>query len=179
MLVKWIVSTLAALSSNKKTGELAAGVAFGLLLAFIPAGNLLWPVVLILTMFIKVHQGMEFIWLAVFKLLVPLIDWPLHNLGYAVLNIPALEGFFTWVNNIPLLPFTRFNNTLVMGGIVMGLILWVPVYFLFKWIITKYREKFQEKINNSKVLSQIKKLPVIRGLVSLITRATAVADKIS
>lgn len=66
-----------------------------------------------------------------------------------------------------------------MGGIVMGLILWVPVYFLFKWIITKYREKFQEKINNSKVLSQIKKLPVIRGLVSLITRATAVADKIS
>ena len=179
MFTKWIISTIAALSSNKKTGELAAGVAFGLLLAFIPANNLLWPIILILTMLIKVHQGMEFIWLAIFKLLVPLIDWPLHNLGYAVLNISFLEKFFTWVNNIPLLPFTRFNNTLVMGGIVAGILFWAPAFFLFKFLITKYREKFQEKIEKSKFLSQIKKLPLIKGLVSLITRAAAVADKIS
>lgn len=179
MIIKWILSTLAALSSNKKTGELAAGVAFGFMLALIPSNNLLWPVLLILTMFLKVHQGMEFLWLAIFKLVIPLLDWPLHSLGLAVLNIPFLKGVFTSFNDIPLVPFTNYNNTLVMGGLLTGILLWAPAYLGFKALVQLYRDKFQEKIQKSKLLSQIKRLPLIRGLVSLAARAAAFADKVS
>ncbi len=179
MITKWIVSILVALNSNKKTGELAAGIACALLLALIPGNNLLWPLLLILTMFLKVHQGMEMIWLAIFKLVMPLIDWPLHAIGMAVLNIPFLDGFFTKLNNIPLVPFTKYNNTLVMGGLVLGILLWLPAFFLFRYLIVNYREKFQEKVAKSKFFNTIKRLPLIRGLVSLVSRAAAVADKVS
>ena len=179
MFLKWILSTVAALNSNKKTGELAAGVSFAFMLALIPSGNLLWPILLFITIFLKVHQGMEFIWLAIFKLIVPIFDPLLNPVGRAVLTFGPLHKFFTALNNIPLIPFTDFNNTLVMGGLVIGILLFVPLFILFKFLVEKYRDNFKEKVENGKFFKWFKKLPLIKTLFTLGEKAAAVYGKVS
>ncbi len=35
--------------------------------------------------------------------------------------------------NTPLLPYTNFNNTIVLGSVVAWVVLAVPIYFAAKW----------------------------------------------
>ncbi|HYX34943.1 MAG TPA: hypothetical protein VE954_17750 [Oligoflexus sp.] len=56
------------------------------------------------------------------------VDAGIHALGLKVLREPSLSGLWTQMYNAPVIPWTRFNNSMVMGATVLalGLIpLWV------------------------------------------------------
>ena len=59
MLLRGIVKLAVAMNSNRGEGEVAAAVAFALLLALIPAGNLLWFALLLATLLLKVNLAVE------------------------------------------------------------------------------------------------------------------------
>ena len=128
MFVKWIATLVVAINANSRVGEVAAGISFALLLALIPSGNLLWITLFIITFLLKINLAGELLFLALFKLLVPLTDGLLDRLGALVLSRPFLIEAFTAAYNLPLLPLSRFNNTIVMGGLIAGLLLWAPVF---------------------------------------------------
>jgi uncharacterized protein (TIGR03546 family) len=161
MFVKWIASLIVAVNANNRAGEIAAGISFGLLLALIPSGNLLWVVLFILTFFLKIHLGAELLFLALFKLLAPLADGLLHRLGLLVLSQPFLTGVFTKAYNLPLLPLSRFNNTVVMGGLVAGIALWVPAFLLFRWLVILYKRQWRERIARSRLVRALNRVPLI------------------
>jgi uncharacterized protein (TIGR03546 family) len=77
-------------------------------------------------------------------------------LGWWVLHIDALQPFYTKLYNMPFVPFTRFYNTLVAGG----LLFFIPIYFLFFALITLYRNVVAEKLRNSKIVKAIVKFPL-------------------
>jgi uncharacterized protein (TIGR03546 family) len=56
---------------------------------------------------------------------------------------------------MPIGPLTRFNNTVVMGSFVSGLILFTPVYFGMKKLVVAYREGLEAKIKKWKVVQMI------------------------
>ena len=75
-----------------------------------------------------------------FALLGGIIDPLAHVLGYFVLaQIPMLTPLWTAVYNVPLMAFTGFNNTIVMGNTLIGLILMVPVFKGSKRLVLWYR----------------------------------------
>ncbi|MBN1519131.1 MAG: TIGR03546 family protein [Spirochaetales bacterium] len=168
MFIKMIARLFATLNSNASRGQVAAGMASGLLLALVPAGNLLWIVLFLLIFFTKVHYGMTLLVSAVFKLVLPLLGGPLDALGWAVLTAPALKPLFTSLNALPVAPLTRFNNTLVMGGLVAGLALWLPAYFGFRILVGLYRERWAERIASSKLGKAIKKLPLVGSIAKAV-----------
>jgi len=51
---------------------------------------------------------------------------------------------------MPILPFTRFNNSIVMGSGLIGFIFAFPMFFIFKKLIIKYRLLLEEKVKSSK-----------------------------
>jgi uncharacterized protein (TIGR03546 family) len=63
--------------------------------------------------------------------------------------------------NAPFVPFTRFNNTLVAGGLAAGIILWIPVFVLITALVPLYRNSFLPKIARSKAIKALKELPLI------------------
>jgi hypothetical protein len=69
-------------------------------------------------------------------------------------------------------PFTKFNNTLVAGGLAGGIVLWLPVFFLIFLLVPMYRSKVVPKLRNSKILGTIKKLPLIAPLLEAVSKAT-------
>jgi uncharacterized protein (TIGR03546 family) len=161
MFVKWIATLIVAINANNRAWEIAAGVSFALLLALIPTGNLLWFCLFVVTFFLKINLAAEMLFLALFKLLTPLADGLLHRLGLWVLSRPSLSDIFTGAYNLPLLPLSRFNNTVVMGGLIAGILLWVPVFLLFRQLVILYRSRLRDRIAGSRLVKALRRVPLV------------------
>ncbi len=164
MLLKLIAKIIVTLNSNTSSSQVAAGLASGLLFALLPAGNLLWIALFLAAFFSKAHYGMLMLASALFKLVLPLLAGPLDALGWFILTMPALQEAFTWLYNQPIAPLTRFNTTLVMGGLAAGLALWLPGFFAFRSLIRLYRRTLADRLAKSKFMLAIKKLPLVKAL---------------
>ena len=178
MIIKWLARIVVAINSNVKPSQVCLGVSFAMLLALIPAGvpavpsvNLLWIAIFMVTFFIKINAGVECVFLALFKLLVPLVNPFVSTVGYAVLSIPMLFDFFTALSNVPLLYFFHLNHTLVMGGLILGIALFAPVYLASRALLKLYRDSLREKIANSRLVKGFFKIPLVSKLSSLFGRA--------
>jgi len=167
-LIKGIAKLLLALNGNVKKSQIAAGFAWGTLLGLIPAGNIFWIVIFFISFFFTHNHASKISALAFLKILSPLFAFQIDALGWFVLTgIEPLQPLFTTMYNMPFVPFTGFNNTLVMGGIAAGIILWIPVYVLLMAFIPLYRNRIAPKIRQSKIVKAIGKFP----LLSMIDKA--------
>jgi uncharacterized protein (TIGR03546 family) len=165
-VLKYIKKFFMALNANAHPGDIAHGAALGLLLAFVPKANLLWVFLFFLTMFIRVNKGALFLSLILLSFAVPFADVATESLGYAVLTFAPLDGLFSALYQTPFVGLTRFNNTIVAGGLVMGILAYAPTYALFRAFVSWYRKKLQPRIVNSKIVKIIANLPIIKQIVS-------------
>ena len=62
----------------------------------------------------------------------------------------------TALYNAPFFPYTRFNNSIVMGSLIFSLIAFYPVYLGGIFIVVKYRETFMERFDQWKVVKVMK-----------------------
>jgi uncharacterized protein (TIGR03546 family) len=170
-MLKPVTKLIVALNGNLKRGQIAAGFSWGVLLGLMPAGNFFWIVLFVVSFFFNHHHASKALILALIKLsagfLAPLVD----ALGWEILHIGALQPLFTSLYNMPFVPLTRFNNTLVAGGLVGGLILTLPVFFLVWALVPLYRNKAAPKIRNSKLMKAVKKAPLISALSKAVSAA--------
>ena len=171
MFITWIAKIVAALNSNVRPRQIAAAIALALLLALIPKANLLWVTLFAVTFFLKINQAVELTFLAIFDLIALFLDPLLHALGYAVLTLPALHGLFTALYNVPVLYFFKFYNTVVMGGLIAGIVLFVPMYLAARWGINIYRDKIREKIAHSKLVKGFLKNPLVMAIKNTFGKA--------
>jgi uncharacterized protein (TIGR03546 family) len=140
-MISFIAKILVSLNSNSRPGELSSGIAFGFCLALIPGGNLLWILIFMIAFLIKHHLGAMLLSLLLFKPLASLMDPLLNSTGEFILTLDSLGGFFTSLYNLPVLPWFHFNNTIVMGSLIWSILLWLPLFLLFRILVVIYRNK--------------------------------------
>lgn len=179
MIVTWIARLIASLNANRRPGEIAAGIAMGVWLALLPAGNLLWVALFLITIFVKLNLAIELLILAVLSPLSGLADGQLHFIGSAVLTAETLHEFFTGLYNVPLVPFTRFNNTVVMGALIAGAVLWIPVFLLGRVLVRVYRRRIHPRLAESRIVKAIHRIPGVSRLISLTKRFQNVYSAVS
>jgi len=91
------------------------------------------------------------------SLIAYLMDPLFHNLGYYLLvDVEGLHSFWTMLYNIPIFALSRFNNTVLLGSLLSSLILLIPVYFIVKKAVVKYREKLGPKVQKWKIVKIMK-----------------------
>ena len=168
-MIKATAKLLVALNGNAKKDQIAAGLAWGLLLGLVPTG-VFWIALFIVTFFFSHNHGAKIFGMAFVKLLMlipgpnqlPLIPQAIDALGWYILNLDSLRPVLTSMYNMPFVPFTKFNNTIVAGGTIIGIVLWLPSFFLFMALIPIYRNKVAPKIRDSKVVKKILKFPLLK-----------------
>lgn len=165
-MFRYIKSFFTALNANAHPGDIAHAVSLGLLLAFVPKANLLWVFLFCFTIFVRVNKGSFFISLILLGFVVPFADRLVDGLGYGILSLPFLKSFYTVLYQTPFIGLTRFNNTMVAGGLAAGIITYFPVYFLFRYLVTGYRKTLQPKIANSKFAKVFVQLPLIKQIIN-------------
>jgi uncharacterized protein (TIGR03546 family) len=167
-----------AINSNKKTSQVALAISFAFLLALVPKANLFWISLFTLTFFLKVNQAVEIVFLAVFSLFLDFLDVFLDRIGFAILTVPSMGDFFTKLFNSPFFYMTKYYNSIVMGGLVVGLTMFLPIYFLSKYMVDVYRDKMREKIANNKFVKAVSKQPILVGIKNKFGAAVRFYDNI-
>jgi uncharacterized protein (TIGR03546 family) len=175
-MIKGIAQFILALNSNEKKTQVAAGFSWGVLLALLPAGNVFWVTLFFVSLFFKHNQGAKLIVTALLKLAMPLVYPLTDRLGWSLLHFNELQPLFTMLYNMPFVPFTRFNNTLVAGGLAAGIVLWIPVFALISALVPLYRNSVLPKITNLKVIKTIKELPLVSKIAAAIAALKNIQD---
>jgi len=165
-MISFIAKLFVALNSNSRPGEIASGLAFGFWLALLPGGNLLWILLFAAAFFLKHNLAALLLGLAVFRSFLFLADPLLDLAGGWILQAPFLRDVFLRLAELPLVSYTRFNNTLVMGALVIGLLAWVPLYLLFLQLVRLYRKKAAPALASSRLVKTLKGVPLISKLAS-------------
>lgn len=171
MVIKWVINTIAAVNANNRPGEVAAALTTGIILAFIPAGNLTWFLLLGLTFFFKINFGIQIIVIAVLKPFAFLADPVFDAAGYRILTLPQLEGVFTSLYNMPVAPLTGFNNTVLTGSVAVMALLAFPLWIMSKKLIALYREKIRDRFLSSKIVKKLSSLPLVSKGIALYSKA--------
>lgn len=148
----------AALHGGSDPRHLAAGFALGAALGLVPKGNLFAVVFLLLFFALRLNKGLALLAAAFFTPVGYAVDGLAHTIGLALLNASALRGLWTALYDLPIVPLTRFNNTVVLGNLVLGLALFAPLYFLFIRFVAWYALNLAAKVERLKVVQWLKGL---------------------
>jgi len=166
-VLKSIGKLITALNGNVKKSQIAAGVSWGVLLGLVPLISPFGLVLLIVSFFFNHNHAAKIFGLAIVKILSFLILPALDDLGFWILTLDSLKSLFTTMYNMPFVPFTRFNNTLVMGGLAAGIVLWIPIFVLFMILIPLYRNNLAPKLRESKIVKKLAGTPILGFLDSM------------
>ncbi len=167
-MVKSISNLLKSFNSNVNPGEIAHAFSCGAILGLMPKDNLFWYLVFLFILFIRINKPSYLIMILVGAAISPAFDSLFDNVGYWFLTIPAFSSFFRTLLDIPFVAFTKFNNSVVMGSFLCGILFYVPIYFFGRFLIFIWRKYAASFIKNSKVYKLINQLPFISKIASSI-----------
>ena len=150
---------VALLRGKTSPNYVAAGFAVGAILGLIPKGNLLGLFFFLLFFLTHVDKAVAFISTALMTPVGFALDPIAHRVGrYLLVDVSFLKSFWTALYNVPVIPWTKFNNTVVLGQLVMGLILFLPLFFLVRRFVLYYQNFLHARIEKLKMVQALKTL---------------------
>jgi uncharacterized protein (TIGR03546 family) len=158
-LLKQLFELFRLLNSDTGANQIAAGVACGLILGFAPAFSLQTLLVILFLFFFRIQMGAALVSAFFFAFVAWLLD-PVHHLaGEAILETDALRPLFTTLYNIPLVPLTRFYNTITMGAAVVSIALAPVMFVVTRMLVLKYRATVLVRFESTRVWKLWKATP--------------------
>lgn len=150
LILKQLFSFIRLLNSDTGNISLAMGMTCGFILGMTPVLSLHSFLVFLIIFFFRIQLGAALVMAFFFKFVAFLLDPIFHFVGSKVLEMESLNGFFTTLYNMPIIPYTRFNNSIVMGSAVVTFTLSPFVFILSQTLIVKYRETVLARFKTTK-----------------------------
>ena len=161
--LKLLSKFIKVLREGASPGAIAAGFTVGFVVGLTPFLSLQNVLLILLAAVFRWNFAAFGLSLFLFSFVAYLFDPLFHRLGLFLLTgIPALQGFYTWLYNLPVAPFTRFYNTVVAGSTAVAVVISPLVYWLSKRGVELYRERWAEKLENSKAVRSLKGLKLVQ-----------------
>lgn len=151
-ILKFLHSLAKTLHSEGTPAQIAGGIALGAALGLTPLMNLHNAIVLAALCIINVSFGAGLLGMAIFAPVGFLLDPVFDRIGHWLLTgVPSLRPFFAWIENQPILAYSNLNNTVVLGSLVSWVVLFVPLFFLFRFAVIKYRVSIGEWLMKTRI----------------------------
>ena len=156
VLLKLIQSFLRTLHSDGTPAQIAAGFAIGAALGLTPLFNIHNALVIVALCLLNVSFGAGMLAMALLAPFGFILDPVFNAVGGALLNAEALRSLWEFLDNTPVFALSNFNNTVVLGSIVVWLILSAPLYFLARRAVVGYRSTLGERIRRSRAYKAVR-----------------------
>jgi len=151
--LKFVKSIIKILHSNVSEDEAAAGFAIGSIMGLLPFASLINVFMLFLIIILNVNYSAAALAIIIFGIVGSFTDPAAGFIGNILLaKMDILTPFWSYLYNVPLIPFTRFNNTVVLGSLVIALFLAAPVFIFSKKFILYYRANLANKVEKLKIV---------------------------
>ena len=152
-VLQFISKFIKVLRAGATPGQIAGGFMLGFIIGLMPFMTLQGAALIVVLFFLNVNLAAATLAMFVSSFFAFLLDPLFHNLGFYLLTgVPALHGMWTALYNMPVAPLSRFNNTVVLGSFVAGLVLALPVFVLARKGVISYRSGLEEKIRKWKIV---------------------------
>lgn len=150
LLLRYLFDFVKLLHSETSTRQLSWGFVMGLFLGFTPITTLHWVIYWVLLLVLRINIGAALLGFATFSAIAFFLDPIFHTTGLTLLTkVPSLTPLWVSLYHAPIIPYTRFNNTVVLGSFVLALLCLLPLYILSGLLIRKYRDTVVHRIKNS------------------------------
>jgi uncharacterized protein (TIGR03546 family) len=130
-------------------------MALGAALGLTPLMNVHNLVIFSLLVLLNVSFGGGMLGWMLFVPIGFLLDPLFNRIGLSLLTAPSLRPLWTDWTNTPILPYTNFNNTIVLGSVVGWLALAVPIFFAARWGVARYRATIGARVQRSRFYQAI------------------------
>lgn len=128
-LLKPLRQFAGAMLGNDSPRQLATGVTLGMMLGLVPKGNLIAVALGLLLFGLKVNRSAGLVSAMLFTAIGSATDGFTHKLGKDVLETAWLQSTFAAIYDLPLGPWIGFNNTVVIGSLLLAIYLSYPCYW--------------------------------------------------
>lgn len=155
-MIGQVAKLLAALNSESSPRQLALAIALGMVVGLTPTLSLHNAVILLVVYITRVNVSGFFLSAAVFGGFGLLTAGPFAAIGESLLNNPERVELWTGLYQVTLFKLAHFHHTLTLGSLIASLLIFIPVYFVAKWLIESYRHVFQAFIEKFKVVQALK-----------------------
>jgi uncharacterized protein (TIGR03546 family) len=127
------------LMQHRSPGAIAAGLAFGTMLGLMPKDSLLALCILSLIAILPINQLVACC-ATIGLTLLETMTWGITDwIGFHTLSLGAVSSLIGAIYQIPITPWLRLENTVVMGAFVLGLLLWGPCFLLAYRISSRFQ----------------------------------------
>ncbi len=156
-IVKFVQSLVKALNSEGTPGQVAAGMAMGACLGLTPFLSLHNLLIVGVVLFFRVSvPGATLGWL-IFTPVGFALDPLFDAIGTALLaDTSALQGMWAFLYNAPVIALGNPTNTIVVGSLVFWVLSVLPIFFLARWGVGRYRATIYERYKDAKVFRALR-----------------------
>jgi uncharacterized protein (TIGR03546 family) len=155
-MIELIAKTLKVLNSETDPGQISLAFCLAMVMALTPLFSAHNMLVLLAALVLRVNLStFSVVWI-VLSAIAYALDPLFHKIGLAVLTAGGLKSMWTGLYNTAWFRPAHLNNTVVMGSLLVSLAAFIPVFFIIKILVRKYREHLLAWINKTRVMKIFK-----------------------
>ena len=155
-MLKQLAKLLKALNAETAPWQISLAFILAMIMGFTPLLSLHNLLILLLALLLRVNLSAFILALGLFSGIAYLLDPLFIRVGESLLLNPNLKEFWTGLYNSDLWRLAHFNHTLTLGSAVVAAVLALPLFFIFRWLIVKYRRHLLTWVRNSKLMQMLK-----------------------
>ena len=155
-LIKQIFTLLRLLHSENGDRSIAIGISLGFIMGLTPILSLQGLLLFSILVLFRIQVSAALLSWLVFGFIPAFIPHPLNYVGSLVLESNALRPLWAIFYKAPILPLSQFNNTIVMGGFIIGILGAPLIYKGVLFLIKKYRGSIGAYLSNTQFIKILK-----------------------
>ncbi len=140
------------LNSQADPAQIATGVILGLFVAFLSPAFFNVVLLFLIALLLNCNFGIFIFCAGIFKIFTIIIDPLGDSVGKVVLTANFLLPLWRYISQIPVLALTDFNNTVIMGNFIIGLILTPIIWIITVKSVEYYRKNLRDKVQKFKIM---------------------------
>ncbi|WP_430462976.1 TIGR03546 family protein [Thalassolituus sp. LLYu03] len=155
-MLTMLAKLLKALNSESAPWQIALAFSLALIVALTPTLSLHNAIVLLFAFLLRINLSAFFLGVGAFSLLAVAIDPYSVRLGESLLANPGLQSTWTELYQSDFWRMTAFNHSLVLGGLLIALVAFIPLFIASRVLISLYRDRLLAWANKLKIAQILK-----------------------
>lgn len=155
-MIAMLAKLLKALNSDSAPGQVALAFALSLITGLTPLLSVHNLPILFLACVLRINFGAFMLGTLFFSGLAYLIDPWAISVGESLLTHPAYQLFWTELYQSNFWRVTAFNNTLILGSLLIAVSAFIPVFVITRLLISAYRDRLMVWVNKLQITKLLK-----------------------
>ncbi|UCH22092.1 MAG: TIGR03546 family protein [Deltaproteobacteria bacterium] len=155
-MINRVAKLMKVLNSETDPAQISLAVCFAMIIGLTPLYSLHNLLFLFIVLLLRVNLAAFILGWLFFSGVAYILDPLFHRIGLAILTAKTFETIWTALYNITIFRLANFNNSIVMGSLIVSLILFVPIFLLSNMLINKYRDHILAWVRKTRIMQILK-----------------------